>query len=201
MSYSRGVGFPENGPSSSVGWFAVNMVSPPTYTNGHLPVVESFGSVFSIPCIEIRGDVPKWGTFQSGRAPRRGPAVFVCRWSLAALATVRYIAGDRHENEPTTSRFTGNVARPQFGLNNSRANRGWVRFGRLSPETSEETPRKHRPEVPEGDENLTYSPGSTGSTRLAFWGRSCYHIMLVDATVSEQTSFSKKAGQHGTFVG
>jgi len=60
LSYSRGLGFPENSPSGSAGWLAVCMVSVPTYTNGHFPIVEPFGGVFSSTRIGMRGDVPKY---------------------------------------------------------------------------------------------------------------------------------------------
>ena len=57
-SYSRGFGFSENSPNGSMCWLAVCMVSTPTYTNDHFPIVEPFGGVFSSTCIEMHDDVP-----------------------------------------------------------------------------------------------------------------------------------------------
>ena len=58
LSYSRGLGFPENSPSGSFAWLAVCMISTPTYSNGQFSIVEPFGGVFSSTCIEMRDDVP-----------------------------------------------------------------------------------------------------------------------------------------------
>ena len=55
LSYNRGLGFPENNPSGSASRLAVCMVSAPTYTNGHSPIVEPFGGVFSSTGIEKCG--------------------------------------------------------------------------------------------------------------------------------------------------